>query len=501
MLKTHSEGTCIYASVFILFSVVIAVAILYFSPWWGVMDDASNLAIAADFWKHPGLAAFRDLLSLDVDVNGRLRPLYQLWIIGAYSLFRSFPAGLYLCVACAGLATLPVWGRIINMVFPDAQNKSFNFFVYPLSFFIFTPFWNNFMYISLLEKFVYFFATISVYYYVRSYQENRPGYMVIAFVFMTLGIFSKETAISLAGAFCAYSLLDLGVFHKNRKLSLAGFLGGIFIFIGYYLLIRNIWSGGYSVLYKNNFNLAGMRQTLISAALVIKMLFIIGLVSASAGVILFIRKKKRLVSQEFILFPIFLCIYLAILAPWGFVNYHLGPAAPFLMLSAYPVYMFIAGRNTWWRRILNLGLIVLIFLVLFFIIIPRISKMGDTKKVVSAVVSMRGDEGRQANFFMAPPFAETAGILQMYTKREMTYLKAGLLDKEMLKPGAVNYIIFEDRCSPVRLRNVVIDKEVYDNKTWKIFSLKSAVGRNTVFAPVFEINFLQNIKDRIKRIR
>lgn len=499
-VRKDFDDRIIYGGVFVLFCAVIVATTLYYSPWWGVMDDSGNLAIAANFWKHPSIGLIYNYIKGFIDGLGRFIPLYHLWIVIAYGLFRNFPTGLYLCMALAYFVTLLVWGKIINKVFPDHRSASFNFFVYPLSFILFTPFWNNFMYISTLEKFVYFFATFSLYFYICAYETNRKAYLVVSFAFMILGILSKETGIALAGVFCTYSLLDYLVFRKNKKLSLISFAVNASILIGFYFLVRSMWSGSYSVGYKNNFSCFGMLTSVLSAPLVIKGLVVVASIFACVGIAFIIRKKSDLIHQEYILFPFLLGAYLMILAPWGFMNYLLAPIAPFVMMTLYPVYMFIGVGSMVRRKAFEATLIILIFLVLFFIIVPRISKMGDTKTIVSAIISMR-DGSVPVKFFMVPPFYETPVHMGRYTNTSITYLNTGLFGRDMLKDGAVNCIIFEDRCGPVTLRDVVIEKEVYRNKTWRIFSLKRAIGKTQAFVPLFEKNLLQCIMDWIKAVR
>lgn len=501
MFKKHNlNENIIYGGVFLLFSAVIIGATLYYSCWWSVVDDARNLVIAADFWKLPGLASFWQLVKTEVVVLGRFRPVYQLWIISAYSIFSAFPVGLYLFMALAGLGSLLLWGRMINKIFTFPGSASFNLFVYPLSFFLFTPFWNNFMYISVLEKFVYFFATFSIYFYIRAYEANRVADIVISFLFMILGVLGKETGIALTGVFCAYSFLDYLVLRKNRRLSLISFVGNASIFIGYSFFVRCILTGMGNLHYKNNFNPAAIVSSLLAAPLVIKFFIFVAIIFFCIGTALIIRKRNYLFAQEYLLFPLFVGVYLLMISPVGFINYQLTPVAPFLLMTCYPVYALIGSRGRVWRKTINGILMVLISIVLFFIIVPRISKMGDTKKIVSAVVSL-GRDRLPAKFFMGPPFHETATVMQAYIHADIAYLSTGLLDQDSLNDQAVNYIIFEDRCSSVVLRDVAVVKEVYSNETWKVFSLTRALGKNMVLEPVFKRNLIQRLSDVIKSVR
>lgn len=500
MLKKDVDGRIVYSSIFILFCTVVVAATLHYSPWWGVVDDARNLVIAADFWKTPSVGSFYNIIKTEIISSGRFRPISQLWFISAYDLFRDFPVGVYLCMTLLGLATLPIWGKIINKIFPSTEDALFNLFVYPLSFFIFTPFWNNFMYISCLEKFVYFFGTFSIYFYMNAYETDSAIYIAMSTIFMVLGMLGKESGVALAGVYCVYSFLDYIVFRKNRRLSLIGFTMCTSIIVIYYFIIHRVCGSGYNVVYKNNFNPTAILTSFLAAPLVIKGLIASAASFACAGTAFVIRKRGSMIHQEYLLFPLFLGAYLIIISPLHFGNYYLAPLAPFLLLTLYPIYMLIGAGNATRRKALQGILIILTFLVLFFIIVPRISKMGDTKKIVVAIISLR-NESAPVKFFLAPPFYETASMLQLYTDANISCLNNGVLSYNMLQPEAHNYIIFEDRCSSVTLRNVVVDREIYHNETWRVFSLNITMGSTSVFMPAFECNILQRIKDRIKSVR
>jgi len=489
----------IYGGVFALYCIIIVTATLYYSPWWGVVDDAHCLDVAAKFWKLPSIGSFCGMVKEEMVFGGRFRPIYQFWIISAYSVFRNFPVGVYLFMALAGLATLLVWGRMINEIFPASQDKFFNLFVYPLSFFIFTPFWNNFMYITVLEKFVYFFSSFSLYFYIRAYKTGKAAYLGVSCIFIVLGMFGKETGVALAGVYCAYSLLDMLIFHKNAKLSSISLAGSASIIVGYFFLVRGIWTGPFSLAYKQNFNIGAILNSLFVAPMMIKLPMAVSVIFLCAGIILILRRPNGSIRQEYLLFPFFLGAYLLILSPMGFRNYYLAPIAPSMMLTIYPIYMFIGARSVVRRGAFQIVLIILISLVLIFIIIPRISKMGEIKKVVSAIASIQ-NKNLTTKFFIGPPFYETACMLQLHTNAGIEYLISGLIDENMLQDKARNYIIFEDRCSSLEFHDVAIEDEVYHNDTWRIFSLTEAAGKSLVFKPVFDRNFMQRIKDWIKTL-
>ena len=118
-------------------------------------------------------------------------------------------------------------------------------------------------------------------------------------------------------------------------------------------------------------------------------------------------------------------------------------------------------------------------------------------KIVSAIIAMK-DDAAQTNFFIGPPFYETAVMLGLHTNADIVYLKDGLIDGITLNGADKNYVIFENRCVPLNLCDVAVESEAYRNNTWRVFYLTKRSGGKSVFFPVFEKNFMQRIKDRIK---
>jgi len=479
--------------VFIVFCAILFGATLYYAPGWGFMDDAANLEIANRFWGSVSPArAF--LLQMQSDrSNGRFRPLYQLWIIFVYRIFSHYPLGLYILITIIGVAMLLVWGMIIQKSFSCYQEDYFfNVFVFPLSFFIFTPFWNNFMYISIQEKFVYIFSALSIFFFLKGYERRRIVYLILSWILMIIGFMGKETGAALAIAYIVYSLLDAVIFKEDRRLSLIQLIANTLILGGYYIFIRRLMTN-YTLRYNENLGLSIILQNVLSGPNVLRMLIFLAF-AWLIGFTCFFFKNKEKPSTKSLIFPLYFISYALALSPWGFTNYLLAPIAPLVMGMLFPFY-YMRNKNSMLKGLLNICLIILCFSALFYVVLPRISKMADKKKLVEFVIGIQNTRG-PGKYFFPLPFEESAIHFQKYTNTDLTYLARNKLNDSMLIQGEDNFLVFGDECLPLTLENVGIEKEIYRNSTWRIFLLKKEMGSTVDFKVDFPKNIFDLIKDR-----
>ena len=170
--------------VFLLFCLIIIAAYFYYKPSWGLMDDHNYIQEAKEVWesKHVLKTAYgyvmRDFYSQ------KIRPLYSLYVLFVYKFFINNTFLVYILIFLAQIIALPIWGIIFHRMFSKEEKISADtLFIYPLTFFLFTPFWNNFIYISLQEKFIFFFTTLSIYYFVSAYEKNNYRQLFISLIF------------------------------------------------------------------------------------------------------------------------------------------------------------------------------------------------------------------------------------------------------------------------------------------------------------------------------
>jgi len=483
-------------SIFMLFFAILIISTLYYAPGWGLMDDATNILIARNFWQNHDLnKAFQELLRRDVNY-GRFRPLYYLWIVLIYRFFAEFPLYIYILMLFIGVPLLLLWGVMVHEAFSGEKKYFFaNVFVFPLSFFIFTPFWNNFMYISIQEKFIYIFTTVSLFSYFASYKKNSLFCFFLSWLLMFMGILSKETGIALVIVYIAYSIFDLIVFKENRRLA---FVGGIINFAtlcGYYFFMKYyiFFFFFYSARYENNMDVLSIMRNINSAPVAIKALLVFALVWLI--VYLCVRKRIGNIKNQAVLFPLFFIAYALVLSPWGFSNYLLAPLAPVVLVMLYPLYAFVlrlTPNSLKWAPVFIL--VLFSSCAISFIVIPRISKMADKRKVVGFIKSQEGKQ--RANYFFPRPFEEQSVLIAAYTGSDINYLSSGELDSSKVIMNKNNYLLYNDECSPVKLSNVSVKSEVYRNGTWRVFQVMSKQGNSEFFKVDFPENFFEKLKGR-----
>lgn len=480
--------------VFVLFWCSLLAATALYAPGWGFMDDYGNIGLAQRFWSGHGWRVLAEHVRLDIHNDGRFRPIYQLWIVLAYGLGKMLsPTVVYILIELVGMAAMLLWGKVIADSFHvKEEERAFTVYLFPLTFFLFTPFWNNFMYLSVQEKFITFISPAAILCFLLSYRTNRSLYVWLAFGCGALCLLSKETGIALIGAFAGVALVDLISTRANTRMSWRYSVAGAMVVAGYFVLIRR-GLHGYTQSYKGRMNLLSVIHGVGQSPPVIKALFALG-VAWSIVVLMRAVRGKRGALPELLVFPFFLVAYLLVLSPWKFVNYLLAPLAPMVVILLFPVCLWGLRANGWLRRS-TLGLVTVgIVGVLVLVIVPRVSKMADKQETVAAVRDLGGQGS--ARFFFPPPFSESAHALGGFSGQEVTYLERGVLSKTELG-RAGNYLIVSDQCGSVELEDVMVGEEVYRNGTWRIFRVRAQDGQHRAFAVEFRRSVLYRLKQQI----
>jgi hypothetical protein len=213
----------------------------------------------------------------------------------------------------------------------------------------------------------------------------------------------------------------------------------------------------------------------------------------------FIHKIRRNnLPIQAVLVPLGLICYIVILLPWGLCSYHLSVVAPYVLGMFFPPYSFFNRRSDITRLLSNGFIIILVLSVFVYIIIPRISKMADIKKVV---IFLKDSSIRNCSnhYFFPPPFEESAYGLSIFSEIPIRYLDKGVLSAEMLVDGEDNFIIFDDQDSSVTLSGVKINKEIYRNDNWAIYKVAKASNSKNEFKVIFKENYMEKIKSFLKR--
>lgn len=478
---------------FLSFSLIVILAYLYYRPSWGVVDDWQHIQTVNPIWESPNI--IRSLFeSIKCDLlGGKIRSVHWVYAFIVYKFFNKAVFLIYILNFLVQIAVLPLWGLMFHKMFSKESRVSQDtLFIFPLSFFIFTPFWNNFMYISVQEKLVFFFSTIAIYFFMLTCDKNKTRYLFLSFIFALLCLFSKPTGIYIILAFFTCSFIYFIFYRKNLIFS------GIYLFVclsilfAYFLLIRAVVKpGGYSSRYTDNLNILAVFNQLKQSSIVIKALFAAAVISLPPYLLLI---KKKYFNFCSILVPVGFISYLFVILPWGTSNYFLGPLAPFVSGMFFPAYCLAKRKLSKFKLnyLPSIAVVLLSSLVLTQIIIPRINKIAEIKDVEAEIIRLKHDK-INARFYFPPDYPETSFALSQFTKVEIIYLSQGTLDAAMLSEGD-NYLIYRDECSMIKLKNVKLANTVFQDNTWKIFGVIKAANTQTL-----NIEFPRTLLQRIVR--
>lgn len=488
--------------VFLMFLGVILGATFYYSPSWGLMDDRQNLCQIMKIWA-PGfsLSNLWTLIKNDYWGCGVFRPIYYTWVAFVYYIFKEVPAVIYALIAIFNMLAALIWGTIFHSLFSrKKEEKLINVFIFPLSFFIFTPFWNIFMYISLQEKFVYFFSAVSLYFLKIGYDKNKFYPIFIATLSLFLGVLIKPTCIYLAVALCFFALLD--VILLNYKKSVSHIILLIYtplLALYYYFTVKSV--RGYTSRYGDNLHLDKLINSMLVAPMIVKFLVVCATVILIFMLIRILLRKNKF-DPLGILIPLgFLC-YVFIFLPWGFSNYLLSAATPYVLGMFFPVFIFLNRKSEVIKYLTNILLIFIVTIVFIFIIMPRISKMSDVEKVENFIKSFNQNNPSSV-YFYPPPFYESAEAMRYFTNADIIYLANSILSKDMLKNCNCNYLIFRDEgiSTAILLKDARVNKEIYRNNTWRIIQLIREDGYNKEFRLDFPQSFIASFKSFVRDLK
>ncbi|MBF0570574.1 MAG: hypothetical protein HQL12_01760 [Candidatus Omnitrophica bacterium] len=477
------------AAPFILFSLIVVVSFLFYAPGWGFMDDLSCRQLAGFFWS--GKASFASLIREDIHVYGRFRPVYYVWIISVY--WCKYPLLIYLAVFLIGFYMLSLWGELINRIIFKDPAHDYVKWVLPLGFFLFPAFWNIFMYISVQEKFIFAFGSLSLFSLFKSYEKESLRHLVTALVLAMFAALGKETGIVFFILYAMYALLDLILFKRNNYLSRILIVVSLIIVVAYGVFIKRI-IGMYTASYKANMSIGVLLGRFFMLSGVIKLILAISVISFLIFIWDTLRGRK-LYDSLFVVFPLFIFVYTFLLLPWRFPAYLLAPMGPFIIICVYFLVARLARQQFWPVQSLGIVIIAGAMLTLALDIIPKISKMADKRKVVQELRYL--DQEARGQFFYPKPFEETADSLRGFSLARVIYVDT--INASSLGKGNNNYLVINDEAGAVLLNGVDVGQQLYHSGTWGIWLLHKAADVHKEFRLVLPQNILQKIKNMIRR--
>lgn len=454
------------------------------APGWGLMDDALNLRIAADFFSEGGgLRAFWSRSVADMQSWGMLRPVYWLWVLTVYSVFADSPLGAYLMNATLVIAAMVAWGFAFDALFvrhriPSSRTR----LLYPTLLLLFPPFWSLFMYLSLQEKFVVLLAGVASLSYARSLEPTgRTSWVTIGWLSILLGVLGKPTMIALPLAIIAVSLLGM-IPGWQRDRHRAWVISSIVFISAYAGFTLNYQSGSYTSTYGSGFSPAGLLGALSAVPLTVQALAALGALTGALLLALPFPAQRRSVDPALIL-PASMLAYLAVLAPWGFPTYLLSAVAPFFAGSLLILLHVLQQRVRVLRNgaLVTLSAVGLLLSVFFLDINPKSIWLTDTRQMQIAITSAAE---RGGTFYLPPPFIEHASSLRALTKADVRYLSVGELTLEDLEEDGF-LIAYLDQ-SKIVLRDVALGTPLHESGSWRIIPVFPEPGRTDEFSGDFE---------------
>lgn len=475
---------------FVFCLLVICGATFYYSPSWGLMDDDGFLEMAVTYWKNP---ANTEIVTRDFMAAGMYRPVVFVWATIFYKVFENWPAGFYMFIAVGNMAAMLLWGIVFCRFFNvRREDRYWSIFFFPLAFFVFTPFWNLFTYLSLQEKFIIFLAPLALYYFQNTYQTARPRDWIFLYFLLVLGMLSKATFIFVPAAIVAYAFLDL-VFFRGRKAVSATHLmitGLSLVYYAFYTFTVQL-KGDYTAKYKSGLTIGGIIGKILGTSVVAKVLLLTGAVGSLVFVIWALRKMNR----EYLFPCIIYCglvVYLMLLLPWGLHSYLLSAVGPLALGAFFPLYAWIIRKGGLWKIGINVLIAVAVCFVFVGNNIPSISRMGDIGRTIRFIKENNNE--RMGRYFFPPPYQESALATGNYTKKDIVYCDDGFIRSGMLLPDGENYAVFADLFPSVELSGVELGDEVYANGTWKVFRvIRSDDHQGTV-----RIGFAKTLVQKLK---
>jgi hypothetical protein len=469
----------------------IAAVTLYLAPSWGLMDDYGWVVMAHDMKISPLASAH--VLMENFSPCGMFRPFYAIWAAVFYGLFEHWPTGFYIFVAAWNMTAMALWGMVFYHLFEVRREDYYwTVFFYPLTFFMFTPFWNIFNYLSLQEKFVVLFAPLTIFLFQKLYKDFRRSDAAWMGLLIFLGLMSKATFVFIPFIFLVYAVLDLAVFRYRPRLSLAlaGINGAVFAGYAVFTFAAQL-KGGYTARYKESLAGGSFLVKILHLPLVVKALVILAVIGFVAVCAYAVVKKKPELSPAVLIY-LGLMAYIGLLLPWGFQSYLLSALGPLVLGTVFPVYAWLNRKEGLVKFAVNATVVLCLIFVFIGNIAPSIARMADIRGMI--------DHLRQTSdgtYLIPPGYMETADATRKFTGKKVIYCKDGVITAGLLAPAG-NYVVFSDLFSTVRLSGVAVEKEVFANGTWKIFTLVPKPGHDETMSVPFEKTFLQKLKIKIR---
>jgi hypothetical protein len=479
--------------IFLSFTLLLMSVTVFYAPSWGLMD-AGLLLSASNFWSSNEL--LREVVSI-INHDVYFMPFSRIWYLINYHVFRDAPLFCYISIILENMIGLFLWGIVLHKVFSEKKDNFWlDSFLFPLTLFLFTPFWNIFMYIALQEKFIFLFSAISMYFTKKYLDTERGRYFLVSLIFIVLTVLSKPQGVYIILVYILYSCFLLAT-NKKREIGILLLTTNLSLLISYYLFTVKYQLHGYASRY--NLSLAVVMGNFMNAPFIIKFLAVVAIFMVFYIVYNVLKKNDRFLLEAVFIPLGFLC-YITVLLPWGIINYHLSVVAPYAVGMFFPIYSYCNGKSRSVRLVINCLILFLVLITFIYIIRPRISKMADIKKTV---VFLKDFSSKQigSRYFFPPPFVESAYSMSVFTGLKIIYVEKGILSDDMLGDGVNSFLIFDDQDPSIDLAGVRVEKEIYRNDNWRVYEIRKSKNFKTRFDVKFKTNLMERFKVYFKKLK
>lgn len=440
-------------------------------PPWALMDDATNLGLAADWWESGRpLAGVWDRSLADL-AAGRFRPVYFVWVATVYHFFAGSPLLAYLATALINFGAMLLWGAaFVALLQPTPRWEAGVRFLLPAAFLLFPPHWNNFLWVSLQEKFVILFGGLALLAFARS-EVVQAGHrwVFVGAVGFALGFFSKETALAIPAAVVALlSLRLLGGNRASRADRLWLMIGAAMTVAMSAFVVTVLLRGSYTSRYSDGLGPSALVEGLAGLPRFVVVILLLSIGAMAASVVRGPDGRWR--PRRRAVLPLVLLLYTAMLLPWGYPTYLLSGMTPFVIGSLAVLGERISpllARRISPARTSILPSVAVTLLVAMMLILDSFPKMQWQRDMGEAKAFLSGDAIGAGTFLFPPPFSEHAGTLAVFTEREIEYLSNRAIRVEDSDSGPTYLISYLDH-TPVMLEGVRLGEPVFANRTWTV---------------------------------
>jgi len=409
---TESRKNKFYIALALTLPLLCLAMLFYFRPFWGLMDDSTNLTIVDSMNKEGVLPVWWKLSTTDLFSHGRLRGLYFATIALIYlpagaSSVTAFTLNIIFLSAIFFFAAAAFW-HSARAAFDLKTRHAFLLafvslsFAYPWTVYaIRAP--------SVQEKIVLLFAALTLWVQYRCDRNSLLIWAACTSLALAVSVNTKETIALFFPIFLAAQLeLDSARRNYRRTMLLLVFL------LALTLMIK--WAGTHGT-YKAAYGMDRALQTLRQS----KSLYLFLALAFGAGLASLLDFASHKNFPRFAVaasFPIGLLLFLVLMIPWGLGGYLNCSATVFVVMCLIGISNFLGRRIAFFRALsprMYLGAAYLAAVTVLFIRLrPDYSAYADLRNVLfSPQIDAVADQGKT----LWMPCNEGAGTVEHYLQR------------------------------------------------------------------------------------